>query len=184
VLARNGHFYRQVQRVEQPRQLRFLTFSCFGRLPLFSNPAIRDLFADRLLTLRERRGFDLIAWVVMPEHVHALLAPNEGDTVRAILSTLKGPFSQRVVTRWRELDAPILAEIAGPRGRLHFWQPGGGYDRNVFTDDERHEKTSYIHRNPVTRGLVSAPAEWKWSSLGWGRSGESPPRQDPGVAGP
>jgi len=159
VLAKNGHYYRQVRRIEQPRQLRFLTFSCYRRLPLFANPAIRDLFVHGLLALRERRGFDLVAWIVMPEHVHAMLAPAEGDTVRAVASTLKGPFAQRVVARWRELEAPVLAKIAEPGGRAHFWQPGGGYDRNIFTDDERYEKTSYIHNNPVTRGLVSAPED-------------------------
>ena len=39
-----------------------------------------------------------------------------------------------------------------------------GYDRNVFTERELREKLDYCHKNPVTRGLVHDPADWKWSS--------------------
>jgi len=39
-----------------------------------------------------------------------------------------------------------------------------GYDRNIFTADELREKIDYCHKNPLTRGLVGDPADWKWSS--------------------
>jgi putative transposase len=39
------------------------------------------------------------------------------------------------------------------------------YDFNVWTDRKRIEKLRYIHRNPVKRGLVSEPDQWKWSSF-------------------
>ncbi len=43
------------------------------------------------------------------------------------------------------------------------WEPRY-YDFNVFTDKKRIEKLRYIHRNPVKRGLVENPEDWKWSS--------------------
>jgi putative transposase len=39
------------------------------------------------------------------------------------------------------------------------------YDFNVRTERKRIEKLRYIHRNPVTRGLVASPEEWPWSSF-------------------
>jgi putative transposase len=39
------------------------------------------------------------------------------------------------------------------------------YDFNVYTEDKHVEKLKYMHRNPVTRGLVTRPEEWKWSSF-------------------
>jgi putative transposase len=39
------------------------------------------------------------------------------------------------------------------------------YDFNVFTEKKRIEKLKYTHRNPVVRGLVEAPEDWKWSSF-------------------
>ncbi len=45
----------------------------------------------------------------------------------------------------------------------HVWQPRF-YDFNVWSERRRIEKLRYIHRNPVTRGLVASPEQWEWSS--------------------
>jgi REP element-mobilizing transposase RayT len=46
----------------------------------------------------------------------------------------------------------------------YFWQ-ARFYDFNVWTEKKRIEKLRYIHRNPVTRGLVAKPEQWPWSSF-------------------
>ncbi len=48
-----------------------------------------------------------------------------------------------------------------------FWQPGGGYDRNITSTKVLRAVIDYIHANPVRRGLVSAAEEWEWSSARW-----------------
>ena len=45
----------------------------------------------------------------------------------------------------------------------HVWQRRF-YDFNVWTARKRIEKLRYMHRNPVTRGLVQEPEQWLWSS--------------------
>jgi len=45
-----------------------------------------------------------------------------------------------------------------------FWLPRY-YDFNVHSEEKRVEKLRYMHRNPVTRGLVAHPEEWRWSSF-------------------
>jgi putative transposase len=80
---------------------------------------------------------------------------------------LKRPFAALVLGRWRRLDAAILARVRDRRGQAHFWLGGGGYDRNIISDRELHEKFQYIHNNPVERGLVARPEDWAWSSARW-----------------
>ena len=87
--------------------------------------------------------------------------------VAAVLKALKGGMANRALRRWRELDAPILRRITARNGKCHFWQVGGGYDRNIYSDKEFVEKLDYVHDNPVTRGLVKYPTEWRWSSARW-----------------
>jgi REP-associated tyrosine transposase len=41
------------------------------------------------------------------------------------------------------------------------------YDFNVWTEKKRVEKLRYMHRNPVKRGLVLEPEQWRWSSFRW-----------------
>jgi putative transposase len=53
----------------------------------------------------------------------------------------------------------------------HFWQ-ARFYDFNVWTDKKRYEKMNYMHFNPVKRGLVGHPKEWRWSSHRFYSTGE------------
>ena len=49
------------------------------------------------------------------------------------------------------------------------------YDYNVWTPHKRVEKIRYIHRNPVRRGLVESPEQWRWSSFRAYAYGEAGP---------
>lgn len=111
-----------------------------------------------------KHPFDLWAYVLMPEHVHLLILPHEGTRISAILQAVKQPVAQRAGARARNT------------GEAHrFWQAGGGYDRNMRTVREVHEKFSYIHENPVLRGLVERPEGWPWSSARTWVTGEVGP---------
>ena len=58
--------------------------------------------------------------------------------------------------------------------RAHLWQPRY-YDFNVFTTAKFIEKVRYIHRNPVTRGLVAKPEDYRWSSFNHYATGDPGP---------
>jgi putative transposase len=104
----------------------------------------------------------------MPEHVHLLLWPQLPEhPVSDVLRDLKRDLGQQVIERWRTLHAPILSRLLASDGTTRFWQRGGGFDRNIFSDDEFFEKLNSIHNNPVERGLVKKPEDWKWSSARW-----------------
>jgi putative transposase len=174
-----------MKRWEAGNGSRFLTFSCYDRLPLLRTPAIADLMAGTLARARERFAFRLYAWVVMPEHVHLLVRPAEEASVARVLLWIKYSVARRVISRWRELDAPVLRRISREKGPPRFWQKGGGFDRSVRSEAEFCREVLYIHRNPVARGLVESPEAWKWSSVRWWsgvREGEvqcDPPAGDP-----
>ncbi|MCI0363335.1 MAG: transposase [Phycisphaerales bacterium] len=156
---------KALKRFEAPGQARFITCSCWQRLPLFGNPSIRDAFADQLGTVRQRNAFRLLGWVIMPEHFHILVIPNLPEwTMPRILGAIKRPFAQSTIERWHELNARVLTRLVDWAGTYRFWQRGGGYDRNIYTEPERLEKLEYIHNNPVERGLVANPMDWPWSS--------------------
>ncbi len=157
---------KRLRRYEALNHARFLTFSTYTRLPLFQIDTIRGLFAGHLARARDRDGFRLLAWVVMPEHIHLIIWQGESPITRSLLA-LKSGFAREVLGRWRELDAPVLARLTDAQGRQRFWQRGGGYDRNIRDEDELREKITYIHNNPVKRGLVGRPTDWAWSSARW-----------------
>ena len=159
---------KTLRRYEIFNQPRFLTFSCYRQLPLFQNDAIKDAFVERLQMARSKLAFRLIAWVIMPEHVHLILVPKLPEApMPKVLSAVKRRFAEHVLRRWKQLNAPILDRVRTPTGRYRFWQSGGGYDRNIRDEAELFEKIEYIHMNPVKRSVVGDPTDWKWSSAQW-----------------
>ena len=151
------------RRREHVNQARFLTFSCFRGIPLFLNDRIKDAFVGHLTQVVSQLDVAVLAWVIMPDHVHAIVVPDPpAVTVARFLHALKKIFAQRVIKRWRELNAPVLARIRS--GDVYrFWQSGGGYDRNEV-GNELIEKIAYVNRNPLRRKLVGSAVEYPWSS--------------------
>ena len=78
-----------LQRLYGRGHLHFITFSCYRRLPLLKSPHARDVFVRELAQLRERMGFRLIGYVVMPEHVHLLISEPRCGTPSTVLHDLK-----------------------------------------------------------------------------------------------
>jgi putative transposase len=65
------------------------------------------------------------------------------------------------------LDRAIQAlktSVSKQSDQRPFW-PARYYDFNVHSEEKRVEKLRYMHRNPVRRGLVARPEEWRWSSF-------------------
>lgn len=145
------------RRFETQGEVRFLTFSCHRHLPLLQCAWARDICVDHLALCRDRLGLRVYAYVFMPDHVHWLIQPDvEVATVRRILTA----FKTRTATR-------ILGRLRGEgRAAPRLWQAGGGYDRNIHSDREFHEKLDYIETNPIRRGLVAGIQEYAWSSAG------------------
>jgi putative transposase len=151
-----------------PGDAHYLTFSCFARQAFFRGDKSTVWFLQAVEEARTKHPFDLWAFVVMPEHVHLLVLPHEGVLIRNILARVKHPVTRRVL-HWVERNSPaFLAKMADrqPCGKVthRFWQRGGGYDRNLRSVRDVHEKIKYIHENPVRRELVPRPEDWLWSS--------------------
>jgi putative transposase len=143
--------------------LHFITCSCYRRLPLLRAARSRDRFLHILEQTRQRYRFVVVGYVVMPEHIHLLITEPEVGNPSTVMQVLK----QRTARALRPKKTPsdprqrFLFGDAVPR--TSFWQ-ARFYDFNVWTTKKRVEKLRYMHRNPVKRGLVSSPEEWRWSS--------------------
>ena len=158
---------KTMKRREIEGDVRFITFSCEKRLPLLGNPKVKAIITESIFVSRARFGFELFAWVIMPEHVHVLVRPRPPFLLDRALLAIKLGVSRKVIKRWKELNAPILERLQRPDGTVRFWQKGGGFDRNVRTEAAFCREVRYIHRNPVQRGLVAKPEDWSWSSVHW-----------------
>ena len=98
-----------------------------------------------------RRFYDLHAWVVMPNHVHAIFRPH--TAMPAIMRWLKGRTSR------------VANQILGRTGTA-FWQDES-FDHWIRSAEELQYLIEYVESNPLKAGLVEAKEQWRWSSAGW-----------------
>ena len=170
-LETSGHIYyleceRSISKVPGVTKLRhydnlgtvrFVTFSTFRREPTFVTDSVRRLFVQHLSAIRERRRFTLLGYVIMPEHIHLVFRPTDDCMVGRLIGELKSRFARDYFAR-------------NPSGRQNdrrvFWQRRC-FDHNCRTPHSVWQKVAYCHNNPVRRGLVGSPSEWKWSSYNW-----------------
>ena len=137
-----------LKRFQETCQIHFLTFSCYHRRPRFTNAGACGMFVSALERVRENYSLCVYGYVVMPEHVHILVNEPEKGTLAQAMQSLKQGVARRLALRAAE----------------SFWQ-ARYYDFNVWSEKKFVEKLRYIHRNPVKRGLVARPEEWRWSSF-------------------
>jgi len=135
-----------LKRFQRADSLHFITFSCFHRLSLLEAPGARETVEAVLEQTRARHQVRVYAYVLMPEHVHLLVNEPPGILLAQFLKAVKQIASRR---------------LKGSRER--FWQERY-YDSNVRGEEARSNVIRYIHRNPVSRGLVAIPEDWPWSS--------------------
>jgi putative transposase len=147
----------------------FLTYSCFRRLPLLTRDRTRRWVGEALEATRREIGVALWAYVIMPEHVHVLLCPRRPSyEMRRILVALKRPVSDAARDHLEQMEDDKWLDrlsVEYPSRRVfRFWQPGGGFDHNIFRERTVPAVIDYIHANHVRRGLVEQPVDWEWSS--------------------
>ena len=177
-------FRKTRQAWDEPGHAHFVTFSCYQRLPLLTRDRTRRWVIAAMQKTRQNLAVALWAYVIMPEHVHVLLYPLQAHyEMRRILAALKRPVSDAArehLTQSGSTDWLERLSVNYPSRRVfRFWQPGGGYDQNVFREKTVPAVIEYIHANPVRREMVKNPTDWEWSSARfWDGCAEVPIRMD------
>src|SRR5271166_2872410 len=91
----------------------------------------------------------------MPEHIHLLIREPQEKNPSTVMQALKLGFARRVLAEAKRKRNPAQDRLFDYAPQ-HIWQKRF-YDFNVWTERKRIEKLRYMHRNPVTRGLVASP---------------------------
>jgi REP element-mobilizing transposase RayT len=114
-----------------------------------SKSEVADLVGGALKFFDGQR-YELRAWVVMPNHVHAVVWPMPGHSLSEMLHSWKSYTSKQ---------ANKLLHRAGET----FWQTES-FDHLVREDAEHARMVAYVENNPVKAGFCKRPEDWKWSS--------------------
>ena len=173
-----GRYTKRCHRVNIAGHAHELTFSCYRNQPFLREDQTCNFLIDAIHSARNKHGFDLWAYVFMPNHVHLLICPQRSEySISDILLSIKQPVSRKAIDYLKQHNPDGLKHLAtGHQHRPYrFWQKGGGYDRNLIVVNTIVYSVRYIHNNPVRKELVKSPEDWHYSSAGdWKKKGKGP----------
>jgi putative transposase len=119
-----------------------------GRARTFFRDADYRLYRDLLAEHAAAAGVDVWSWVLMPNHVHLILVPQDEDGLRRALAPVHRRYAGHIHARLQRTG--------------HFWQGRFG----CVAMDEPHQAAAlrYVALNPVRAQLVACVRDWPWSS--------------------
>jgi len=118
-----------------------------------------DLLRESIRFVKSQRPFYIDAWVVLPDHLHAVLTLPDDDV----------DYS----SRWREIKkrfskslpkTEFLTQTRKRKNERGIWQRRF-WEHTIRDDNDYWHHVNYVHFNPLKHGLVSQIADWPYSSF-------------------
>lgn len=170
----------------------FVTTKTFENRKIFTDEKCCKILLRDIDFYRDKLGFKLIGYVIMPDHVHLIVWWDVDEyknlTISKVMHGIKGLSAQnlsRYLLGSRGVSASTLSQgakalathssvkaLATPNERhvLKIWQPSF-YDFNIYSEDKLQQKLDYIHYNPEYAALCKKLEDWPWSSCKFYASG-------------
>lgn len=146
----------------------FVTFSCYRRRRHLDGAPAKRVVLEQMRTQLERTAGTCVGFVIMPNHVHAIVRHTEPGMLAEFMKQWKRMTSY-LIARRRSAEA---AKGVDGQTRDPIWQ-ARYYDYNVYSRPKTEEKLRYMHQNPVRAGLVARAIDWPWGSARFYELGEN-----------
>jgi len=140
----------RASRFSEPQRIYLLTATTEGRETLFTNFAIGRLVVAELKAAQQEGLAESLAWVLMPDHLHWLVALQQGS-ISNLMRRIKGRSAKRI------------NELTKRQGKL--WQDGF-HDRALRREEDVLPAARYIVANPLRAGLVRKIGDYSlWDAV-------------------
>lgn len=158
---------RSRYRVTELHAPQFITSTVVGWLPVFTTDVRCKIVTDSLEYCRTHKGLKIHAWVILDNHLHAIVAAPD---LPRVIADFKRHTARALTTQLRAEECDWLLHLLRQwrpgyktESDLQFWQEGF-HPQALMSDEVMEQKLTYLHNNPVARGLVAAPEHWRYSS--------------------
>jgi REP element-mobilizing transposase RayT len=145
----------------------FITCTIVGWLAVFTRREAVDIILESWRFLQQERGFQLFAYVILENHLHAIV---KAPQLPAVLKNFKSYTARQIVDLLQHRSADMLLKQLKFQKLAHkmeseyqVWQEGS-HPEQIQGDPMMWQKIEYSHNNPVERGYVDDPLHWRYSS--------------------
>ena len=165
---------RSIYKILNQEGLFFVTSTIVEWLPVFNSDKYYSILIEAIRFSQIEKNLKLYAYVLLDNHFHLIVT---GDDLTNIFKSIKGYTAKEIIKQLR-LDQNdeflnhfrINKQKHKVKSEFQVWQESF-HPQEILTDSIFQQKIDYIHMNPVRRGLVKEPEEWKYSSAGYFAAG-------------
>jgi putative transposase len=141
----------------------FFTVVTACRRPILTTDLGRACLHEALAEVKGTQRFDIVAIVLLPDHLHTIWAlPKGDDDFSSRWADVKSIFTKKYVAGGG-VEVPI-SESRRRKGERGIWQRRY-WEHCIRDDDDLKRYADYLHYNPVKHGLVMRVRDWPWSSF-------------------
>jgi REP element-mobilizing transposase RayT len=147
----------------------YVTFTVVEWLPVFIAEEPCKIVTESLNFCIKNKNLRLNAYVLMPNHLHAVVFDENFDEVRLkhTIDDFQKFTGKQLSNHYSRMLPSYYAEVlkrnAGDDRQRRFWQPTQ-HPVGIVTEKFWQQKVNYMHWNPVRKGLVRNPEDWRFSS--------------------
>lgn len=155
-------------------ELYFVTTTVVDWIDVFTRPRYKHIILESLAYCQKAKGLKIYAWVLMSNHLHAIVSAGAKPTVADIMRDFKKFTSQRILAEladdlkesrrmWMLSRFHRASESSSKIKNHRFWQDGY-HPLLLYRQDIYLQKLNYIHNNPVKHEFVARPEDYLYSS--------------------
>lgn len=164
-------------RISKDSPVHYLTCVTNNRLRVFQKDKLKEIVCEAIDEARNSANLLLFAYVVMPDHLHALIGSQRKPS--EVLRYVNGITAHRVINFLKESGYLSSLEklqhtIGERKHKYSLWDHHPNL-KLISTENGLIEKANYIHMNPVRAELVERPEDYRYSSY---RCWQRKPRED------
>jgi putative transposase len=141
----------------------FFTVNAYRRRPVLTHADVRAALRAAIADVRHALPFRIDAWVLLPDHLHAIWTLPEDDALYGkrwgLIKAQVSRLCAHVVNGDVNRSASRVRRRESDLWQRRFWE----HQIRDEVDFERH--VNYIHYNPVKHGLVTRAVDWPYSTF-------------------
>ena len=144
---------------ELKNEIHFVTSTIQKWYYIFDRYDRWEILLNALRFYQENRDLKIYSWVFMLNHVHFIFQSDDGID---FLRSFKSYTSHQMKENIRITEKNVLQLFKFEDG-YHIWQEKN-FPETIQSEDFFYQKVNYIEENPVRKGYVNKPEDWKYSS--------------------
>lgn len=152
----------------------FVTDTVVDWVDIFTRPLYKHIVLESLAYCQKNKGLIMYAWVLMSNHLHAIVGSSGENKVSDIWRDFKKFTSKEIIESIKNEPGESRSEwmlnrfeYAGKNDNkiknYKFWQDGNDA-QGIYLNDYFEQKLNYIHQNPVKAELVNRAEDYRYSS--------------------